>query len=69
MSYRCDRRADLQEKNKGAGILLFVPKKGHPKARNDLETMSKDYFENVWVECKLNKKPALINLAYCPKNN
>ena len=67
VSFRCDRRTDLQEKNKGGGILLFVPKKFHPKARNDLETMSKDHFESVWVECKINKKPALINLAYCPK--
>ena len=67
MSSRCDRRTDLQEKNEGGGILLFVPKKGHPKARNDLETMSKDYFKSVWVECKMNKKPALMNLAYCPK--
>ena len=46
---------------------MFVPKKFHPKARNDLETMSKDHFESVWVECKINKKPELINLAYCPK--
>ena len=67
MSLRCDRRTDLQEKNKGGGILLFVPKKFHPKARNDLEAMSKDHFESVWVECKINKQPALINLAYCPK--
>ena len=29
--------------------------------------MSTDHFEIVWVECKINKKPALINLAYCPK--
>ena len=69
VSFRCDRRTDLQEKNKGGGILLFVPKKFQPKARNDLETMSKDHFESVWVECKTNKKPALINLAYCPKKN
>ena len=67
VSFRCDRRTDLQENNKGGGFLLFVPKKFHPKARNDIETMSKDHFESVWVECKINKKPALINLAYCPK--
>ena len=66
VSFRCDRRTD-KEKNKGGGILLFVPKKIYPKAQNDLETMSKDYFESVWVECKINKKPALINLAYCSK--
>ena len=66
VSFRCDRRTDLPEKNKGGGI-LFVPKKFHPKARNDLETMSKDHFESVWVESKINKKPALINLAYCPE--
>ena len=67
MSFRCDRRTDFQEKNKGGGILLFVPKKFHPKAQNDLETMSKDHFESFWVECKINKKPALIKLVYCPK--
>ena len=67
MSFRCDRRTDLREKNKGGGILLFVPKKFHPNARIDLETLSKDHFEIVWVDCKINKKPALINLAYCPK--
>ena len=69
VSFRCDRRTDLQEKNKGSGILLFVPKKFHPKARNDLETMSKNHFESVWVECKINKKPALINLAYRPQKS
>ena len=67
MSFRCDRRTDLQEKNKGGGILLFVLKKFHPRARNDPETMPKDHFENVWVECKINKKPTLINLSYCSK--
>ena len=36
VSFRCNRRTDLQEKNKGGRILLFVPKKFHPKARNDL---------------------------------
>ena len=46
-SFRCDRRTDLQEKNKGGDILLFVSKKFHPKARKDLETMSKNHFESV----------------------
>ena len=31
-SFRCHRRTDLQEKNKGGGVLLFVPKKFHPKS-------------------------------------
>ena len=67
MSFRCDRRTDLQENNKGGDILLFSRKKFQTKARNDLETMSKDHFESVWVECKISKKPALINLAHCLK--
>ena len=57
VSFRCDQRTDRQEKNKGGDILLFVPKKFHPKARNDLETMSYDHFECVGVECKLNESP------------
>ena len=66
MSFRRDRRTDHREKNKGEFFCSFR-KKIHSKARNDLEKMSKERFESVWVECKINKKPALINLAYCPK--
>ena len=67
MSLRCDRRTDLKEKNKSGGVLYFVRKKNHPKAQNDLETMSEDHFESTWVECKINKKPALINFCLVSK--
>ena len=63
MSLRSDRPTDLKEKNKGGGILYFVQKKNHPKAQKDLQTMSEGHFESTWVEWKINKKPALINLA------
>ena len=67
VSFRSDRRTDLQEKNKGGGILLFVPKKFHPKARNDLETISKDHFESVWVECKIKKKARVDKVGLLSK--
>ena len=45
VSFWCDWRNDFQEKNKGGGILLFVPIKIHPKARNELDNVKRPFWK------------------------
>ena len=56
---------------RGAGVMLLLPKTFNPKNRNDFPKMSKD-FETLWVEFSLpyKKFPSLlVNVAYNPEKS
>ena len=66
-SYRCDRY--LSQKDRGGGVMLFVPKSLNPKSRKDLNCMDAGKFESLWIECNLTndtkkKQKQLINISY-----
>ena len=68
--FRFDRKSN--EKKKGGGVILAVPKSLNPKKRPDLSHMSKNIFECLWIECKLTnllseKSRQLINISYNPQ--
>ena len=71
-SYRCDRY--LSQKDRGGGVMLFVPKSPNPKSRKDLNCMDACKFERLWIECNLTndtkkKQKQLINISYNPNKN
>ena len=55
-------------KEKGGGVMLVIPKSLNPKLRKDLNSLDKNLFESLWVECNLNNNTAdkskLINISY-----
>ena len=52
--FRCDRIKIATGKTKGC-VLLLVPKKYKPKVKPELNKLSDDNFESIWVEIQINK--------------
>ena len=50
-SYRCDRY--LSQKDRGGGVMLFVPNFLNPKHEKDLNYMDASKFESLWIEWNL----------------
>ena len=68
--FRYDRKSN--EKKKGGGVILAVPKSLNPKKRPNFNHMSKNIFESLWMECKLTnsvseKSRHLYNISYNPQ--
>ena len=63
----------MMSKNKGGGVMLFVPKSLNSKVRKDINYLDKESFESLWVECNIdngtNKKKQLINISYNPNKS
>ena len=71
-SYRCDRY--LSQKDRGGGVMLFVPKSLNPKSRKDLNCMDAGKIESLWIQGNLTndtkkKQKQLINISYNPNKN
>ena len=68
VSFRCDQRTDLQEKKRRWYSFVRSEKISSKRWKWSRDNVKRPFWKCLSGVYK-NKKPALINLAYCPKNN
>ena len=59
-------RSSKYSKQRGGGIIAFIPKILKGKRRDDLNKLRSSSFEEVWVEFTFNRRQNLLCIVYNP---